>query len=173
MKKVVGASARGKVLAVTAIAFVTLSIASPANADSVRWRTIVGIIAAGNVVGGITGGGQPWTTLGGRARVDLDKGRLDFDVQGLVLAGGASVGTPDSVAQVKGTLVCGATATAAAAIVDTTPVPLGPQGDADFSGPIGPIPTTCTATNVAFLVRIFGGQNDGRWIANGAVRNTP
>ena len=173
MKNVDGLSARGKVLAVTAIAFLTLSIASPANADSVRWRTVVGILQAGNVVGGITGGGQPWTTLGGRARVDLDKSRLDFDVQGLVLAGGAAVGTPDGIAQVKGTLVCGATATTVLAILDTTPVPLSPQGDADFSGPIGPIPSTCNATNVAFLVRIAGGANDGRWIANGAVRNTP
>ena len=27
--------------------------------NSVRWRTIIGIIQAGNVVGGIAGGGQP------------------------------------------------------------------------------------------------------------------
>jgi hypothetical protein len=31
---------------------------------------------------------------------------------------------------------------------------------------VPPIPTTCTATNVAFLIRIAA----GRWIANGAVR---
>jgi hypothetical protein len=173
MKNMNRSSARGKVSAAAAIAFLTLSIASPANADSVRWRTVVGILQALNVVGGITGGGQPWTTLGGRARVDLDKSPLDFDVQGLVLAGGASVGTPDGIVQVKGTVVCGATATAALQILDTTAIPLSPQRDADFSGPIGPIPSTCNATNVAFLVRIAGGANDGRWIANGAVRNTP
>ena len=170
MKNMDRLSARGKVLAAAAIALLTLSIASPANADSVRWRTIVGILQAGNVVGGISGGGQPWTTLGGRARVDLDKSRLDFDVQGLVLAGGASIGTPAAINQVKGTLVCGATPTTAAAILDTVSVPLGPQGDADFSGPIGPIPSTCNAANVVFLVRI---ATSGAWIANGAVRNSP
>ncbi len=152
----------------TAIAFLTLSIVSPAKADTVRWRTIIGIVQAGNVVGNnINGGGQPWTTLGGRARVDLGKGQLDFDVQGFVLAGGATIGTPGPINQVKGTLVCGA-GTPTQVIFDTALVTLSPQGDADFSGPIGLIPTTCNATNVVFLVRI----NGDRWIANGAVRST-
>ena len=161
-------SARGKVLAAAAIAFLTLSIASPAKADSIRWRTIVGIIQAGNPVAGIPGGGQPWTTLGGRARVDLAKGQLDFDVQGLVLAGSASIGTPGAINMVKGALVCGA-GTPAQVIVETMPVPLSPQGDADFSGPI--TTSTCTATNVVFLVRIANAT--GNWIANGAVRTSP
>src|SRR5258708_30505915 len=101
-------SARGKVLAATAAAFLMLSIASPAMADSVRWRTIVGIVQAGNTVGNITGGGQPWTALGGRAPVDLGRSRLDFGVQGLVLAGGHTIGTPGAVNQVMGTLLCDA-----------------------------------------------------------------
>jgi hypothetical protein len=170
MKNMDRLSARGKILAAAAIAFLTLSIASPAKADTVRWRTIVGIIQAGNPVGNITGGGQPWTTLGGRARVDLTTGQLDFDVQGLVLAGGATIGNPGAINQVKGTLVCGASATSTPppVILDTPLVTLSPQGDADFSGPIGLIPTTCNATNVIFLVRI----NGDRWIANGAVRTT-
>jgi len=167
MKNMDRLSARGKILAAAAIAFLTLSIASPAKADTVRWRTIVGIIQAGNPVGNITGGGQPWTTLGGRARVDLTTGRLDFDVQGLVLAGGATIGNPGAINQVKGTLVCGA-GTPAQVILDTALVTLSPQGDADFSGPIGPVPSTCNATNVVFLVRISA----DRWIANGAVRTT-
>ena len=169
MKNMDRLSARGKVLAAAAIAFLTLSIASPAKADSIRWKTIVGIIQAGNVIAGIPGGGQPWTTLGGRARVDLAKGQLDFDVQGLVLAGSAAIGTPGAINLVKGTLVCIIPGTTTPVIVDTTPVPLSPQGDADFSGPIT-IPSSCTATNVAFLVRIAA---SGNWIANGAVRNTP
>ena len=156
----------GKVLAAAAIVFLISSIASSAQADSTRWRTVVGIVQATNVVGGIAGGGQPWTTLGGRARVDLAKGQLDFDVQGLVLAGGNSIGTPAAVTLVKGTLVC-IVAGATQVTLDTTPVPLSPQGDADFSGPIGPIPSTCTSSNVAFLVRIAA---SGAWIANGAVR---
>jgi len=159
---------RGRILAAAAIVFFTSSIASSAKADSIRWRTVVGIVQALNVVGGITGGGQPWTTLGGRARVDLAKGQLNFDVQGLVLAGGNSIGTPAAINQVKGTLVC-ITAGATPVTVDTPPVPLSPQGDADFSGSIGPIPSTCNSSNVAFLVRI---ATSGDWIANGAVRTS-
>jgi hypothetical protein len=166
MKNMDRSSARGKALASAAIAFFTLSMASAANADTVRWRTMVGIIQAGNVVGNITGGGQPWTTTGGRARVDLAKGQVDFDVQGLVLAGGATVGNPGAINQVKGTLVCNADTTPV--VLDTPLVTLSPQGDAEFSGPIGLIPTTCNATNTVFLVRIGA----GRWIANGAVRST-
>ena len=158
----------GRMSAVAALALLTLPIATSARADSVRWQTIVGIIQAGNAVGNITGGGQPWTTLGGRARVDLSKSQVDFDVQGLVLAGGATVGTAGAVTQVKGTLVCGA-GLPGQVTLDTPLVTLSPQGDAEFSGAIGPIPTTCNATNVVFLVRVAA----DRWIANGAVRNTP
>jgi hypothetical protein len=171
MKNMDRLSAQGKVLAAAAIAFLTLSIVSPAKADNIRWQTVVGIIQPANLVGNITGAGAPWTTLGGRARVDLAKGHLDFDVQGLVLAGGNSIGTPGAITMVTGTLICGAGT--ANLTFDTPPVPLSPQGDADFSGTIGPIPTTCSATNVAFLIRIAGGANAGRWIANGAVRTSP
>jgi hypothetical protein len=161
-------SVQGKVLAATAGAFLMLSITSPAKADnSVRWRTIVGIVQAGNTVGNIPGGGQPWTALGGRVRVDLAASQVSFDVQGLVLAGGNTIGTPDGITQVKGTLICDAGGTNVT--LDTVSVPLSPQGDADFSGPIGPIPTTCNPSNVAFLIRIAA----GRWIANGAVRTSP
>ena len=57
-----------------ALLFVVLSTASRAdgsgngNSNSVRWETIIGIIQAGNIVGGTTtgivGGGEPWSTLG-------------------------------------------------------------------------------------------------------------
>ena len=159
-------SALGKLLAATTGALLVLSVGTSAKADSIRWRTIVGIVQANNVVGNIGGGGQPWTALGGRARVDLSRSRLDFDVQGLVLAGGNTIGTPAAINQVMGTLICDAGGTNLT--FDTPPVPLSPQGDADFSGPIGPILSTCTASNVAFLIRIPA----GRWIANGAVRSS-
>ena len=107
MKTMDRLSAREKVLTAAAIAFLTLSIASPAKADSVRWRTIVGIVQANNVVGNIGGGGQPWTALGGRARVDLGASGVNFDVQGLVLAGGnTDRNARCRQLQVKGTLVC-------------------------------------------------------------------
>lgn len=155
---------------VAASALLATALAGPAAADggsSVRWKTIVGIEQAANVVGGIGGGGQPWTTLGGEARVDLASGNLEFEVRGLVLAGGNTIGTPDGIAQVKGTLVCDAGA-ADQAVVDTPLVTLSAQGDAEFEGNVGPIPAACTPSNTAFLVRIGA----GRWIANGAVRTS-
>ena len=102
---------------------------------------LLSALSAGNPVGNIQGGGQPWTALGGRARVDLGTSRVNFDVQGLVLAGGNTIGTPDAIVQVKGTLVCDAGVPNVT--LDTALVPLSPEGDADFSGPIGPIPSTC------------------------------
>lgn len=157
-------------ISITAGALLATALVVPAAADgggsSVRWN-IIGIIQGGNVVGNITGGGQPWSTLGGDARVDLAGGNLDFEVRGLVLAGGNSIGTPDAILQVKGTLVCNAGA-ANQAVVDTPLVTLSAQGDAEFEGNVGPIPAVCTPSNTAFLVRIGA----GRWIANGAVRTS-
>jgi len=152
---------------VTASALLASAIASPAAAESVRWRTVIGIIQAGNVVGNIGGGGQPWSTLGGHASVDLSASRVEFEVRGLVLAGGNTIGTPGAVNKVKGTLICDAGVTNVT--IDTELVPLSARGDAEFSGTVPPIPTTCTPSNVAFLVRIEA----GRWIANGAVRTGP
>jgi hypothetical protein len=157
--------ARAGRLALAAASFLLgVASVSPAAADSVRWRAVVGIVQAGNTVGNIGGGGQPWTTLGGHASVDLSASRVEFEVRGLVLAGGNSIGTPDNVVQVKGTLLCdpgGANLT-----IDTVLVPLSATGDAEFSGAVAPIPSTCTQSNTAFLIRIPA----NRWIANGAVR---
>jgi hypothetical protein len=152
---------------VTGSALLASAIASPAAADTVRWRNVIGIIQAGNVVGNINGGGQPWSTLGGHASVDLSASRVEFEVRGLVLAGGNAIGTPDAINQVKGTLVCDPGGLNVA--IDTVLVPLSARGDAEFSGAVPPIPTTCTSSNTAFLVRIAA----GRWIANGSVRSGP
>jgi hypothetical protein len=97
------------------------------------------------------GSAQPWTTLSGHASIDLTSRRVEFEVNGLVLAGGNTIGTPGAVNQVKGTLVCDAGGTNLS--FDPVLVPLSPRGDAEFSGAIGPIPTTCNSSNVAFLVR--------------------
>jgi hypothetical protein len=153
-------------VAATAGGFLTSIIASAAAADTVRWQTIIGIQQAGNIVGNITGGGQPWTTTNGRAKVDLSRGRVDFEVDGLVLAGGNTIGTPGAINQVMGTLLCdpgGANVS-----INTPLVTLSPQGDAEFSGSVPPIPTTCTSSNTVFLILI----PQGRWIANGSVRTS-
>ncbi len=133
--------------------------------DVVRWKTVIGIIQAGNVVGNIGGGGQPWSATGGEAKVNLRTGQLEFNVRGLVLAGGNTIGTPGAIVEVKGTLICNAGTTNDT--VDTPLVPLGPTGDAQFSGEVT-IPAACSPANIAFLVRIAA----NRWIANGAVRQT-
>ena len=155
---------------VAGIALVAASASWPALADrdnTVRWETVIGIMQAGNVVAGITGGGQPWSTLGGNARVNLRNGRIDFEVRGLVLAGGNTIGTPGAITQVMGTLVCDTNASAGAPVlVDTPLVTLSEDGDASFHGSVGALPAACTSEpDMAFLVRIPA----GRWIANGAV----
>jgi hypothetical protein len=138
-----------------------------------EWRQIIGIIQPGNKVGSgtgqVAGGGQPWTTAGGSADVDLATGRLQFQVQGFVLAGGNAIGTPGGVTMVKGTLVCDTTGTANgnSTLVDTPLVPLSAKGDARFRGDVGPLPFACVnEPNLAFLIRTGGGA----WIANGAIR---
>ena len=144
------------------------------HSDKVKWENIIGIIQAGNTVGTgagkVTGGGQPWHTTDGSAKVDLETGDLQFRVRGLVLAGGNSVGTPDGVTMVKGTLVCDTTGTmnGNSTLADTPLVPLSATGDAHFNGDLGPLPATCTEPNIAFLIRTAGGA----WIANGVVRKT-
>ena len=140
----------------------------------VLWEDIIGIMQAGNVVGlgtgHVTGGGQPWSTKQGSARVNLRTGMVEFLVQGLVLAGGNSIGTPDAVTQVKGTLVCDTNGSAGggnSVLVDTDLVPLSDQGDAHFVGDAGDLPLVClTEPDIAFLIRTSGGA----WIANGSVR---
>jgi len=155
-------------VAMTASALLMSAIASPATAQTVNWQTIIGIVEPGNKVGNITGAGAPWTVLNGHAGVNLSAGNLQFQVHGLVLAGGNDIGTTRAVTQVKGTLICDAGNTNVT--IDAPLVPLDSQGNANFSGNVGPIPTTCTSSNIAFLIRIPSTPTN-RWIANGSVRN--
>ncbi len=150
-----------------------IAVAMQANAENatLKWQTIIGIIQAGNVVAGIQGGGLPWSTLGGNAFVNPTVGRVHFRVDGLVLAGGNTIGTPGPITEVKGTLVCDTDGSAGGPFIfDTPAVPLDPQGDAHFDGDLGALPGACsTEPDVAFLIRIANGPAAGRWIANGAV----
>lgn len=142
----------------------------------VEWRQIVGIILPGNIVGSgtgkATGGGLPWHTSGGSAEVNLTTGAVRFDVAGLVLAAGNSIGTPDGVTSVKGTLVCDTTGvlnSGNSTQVDTPLVTLSARGDARFRGSLGTLPVACTSQpSIAFLIRTAGGA----WLASGMVRVT-
>jgi hypothetical protein len=152
------------------------SPASPSLAETeVEWKQIVGIISAGNTVGSgtgkVTGGGAPWHTSRGNAEVNLSTGDVRFNVEGLVLAGGNSIGTPDGVTSVKGTLVCDTTGVSSpnSVVLDTALVTLDAQGNARFKGNLGSLPVACTSQpNIAFLIRTGGGA----WIASGMVRVT-
>ena len=143
-----------------------------AQSTDVRWDRMIGIILAGNNVGSgagqVTGAGAAWVATGGNADVDLQTGQLRFRVAGLVLAVGNSIGTRAAITQVKGTLVCDTNGSAGGSfLVDTPLVDLSPQGDARFSGNVGPLPPACsTEPDIAFLVRIPSGV----WIAAGTVR---
>ena len=156
-----------KTLGITALAAILLAaFASPSQAQNiVVWRTIIGVAQAGNVVGGITGGGQPWSTREGEVLVQLDSGFVVFEVRGLVLAGGNTIGTPGPVNQVKGTLVCGP-GSASPIVIDTPLVPLDAQGNAEFSGSFSSSTAGCSPMDAAFLIRTAGGA----WIGNGSVR---
>src|SRR5260370_42651863 len=138
----------------------------------VRWKTIVGNITVSHkdAVGGINPATTPWSTVGGRARVNPATGHVSFDVDGLVLNGGNATGTPGGVDQVERSLICDA-GQKDQTIFTTTPVPLSAQGNADFSGTFNTIPGPCT--NPLFLIR-FGPDlpaANQRWIATGAVRS--
>jgi hypothetical protein len=138
--------------------------------ESVRWNSIVGVITApgvDNPVSGIHAGAGPWSVRSGRARVNLNTGAAFFDVDGLVLNGSNSSGTPGPVTAVVGTLVCNPGASPV--ILDTAQAALNVHGDAQFAGQISGIPSTCN--NPLFLVRIAAPAGAaGRWIATGAER---
>src|SRR5713226_6405867 len=159
-----------KMLALLAV-LCSATAAFAQNDAVVRWKTIVGNITVSNndAVGGINPGTTPWSTVGGRARVNLATGQVSFDVDGLVLNGGNATGTPGGVDQVEGSLICDA-GQKDQTIFTTLPVPLDARGNAEFSGTFD-VDAACK--NPLFLIRIgpdLPGANQ-RWIATGAVRS--
>jgi hypothetical protein len=142
------------------------SFAGDGDDAVVRWQNIVGVITApgvNNPVAGILSGLLPWTATRGKARLNLANGDVGFKVEGLVLVGSNAPGTRGDLTEVKGTLVCNP-GTGDQAVLDTATVPFSLQGDAEFIGNLGSVPTPCT--NPVFLVRLV----NNRWIATGAVR---
>ena len=164
MKKMLGAMLTLIMCASSVLAF--------DNDDSiVRWKNIAGVITApgiDNPVGGIHAGAGPWSVRSGRAQVNLATGATFFDVDGLVLNGSNSSGTPGPVTAVTGTLVCNA-GTTTVTVLDTPPASLNVHGDAHFADQIAGVPATCN--NPVFLIRISTPAGAaGRWIATGTDR---
>jgi hypothetical protein len=143
-----------------------------AGDQHIQWSDVRGIVQPGAMVGKgsgqVTGGGLPWSTTAGHVEVDLDHGNISFEVRGLVLAAGNSIGTRDGVTMVKGTLVCdtNGSLTGNSALIDTSLVALDEQGDAQFNGVAAVFPPECSEPDTAFMVR----TGSGAWIAFGAVR---
>jgi hypothetical protein len=56
--------------------------ASADPGDNLHWKSVIGILAPGNVVGSgtakATGAPGPWSAQGGSVSVDPDKGKVDF-----------------------------------------------------------------------------------------------
>jgi hypothetical protein len=167
-------SLRTLLVSTIAIGAASAALAAHAdNGDTLHWQSVIGVLQPNNVVGSgsgaVTAGGSPWSTLSGHANVDLARGEVQFEVQGLALAGGNSIGTPGPVAQVKGTLVCdtdGSASSGNSVLVDTELVNLDDQGNARFAGNVGVLPAACmNEPDIAFLIRVGA----GRWIANGTI----
>lgn len=145
----------------------SLTLGATAFAQSgtvVRWRGMQGVITApgvDNPVGQIHSGAGPWTTQDGSARVNLATGVGSFDVEGLVLNGGAASGSPGPVTSVVGTLLCNpGGAGGAETAIDTPATALSADGNADLSFKIN-VPAVCNSP--VFLVRVPA----GKWIATG------
>ena len=135
------------------------------SATVVRWRGMAGVITApgiNNPVADIASGAGPWTVQSGNARINLTTGEGSFEVDGLVLNGGASTGTRGGVATVIGTFVCNPGGTGGAeTIVDTPQANLSVAGDAELSFKVT-VPQSCSSP--LFLIRV---PPAGRWIATG------
>jgi hypothetical protein len=155
------------------LVFGLLATTAPAQAagHKVIWKRIVGIAAPDSLVGRPPGGGDcnvgvdcvagtpaPWTTTEGRAEVDLDRGKVEFSVKGLVVAADpsfANIGTTTLITLVKGTLVCNDTQPGVPELVDTDAVALNSLGNASFRGHVD-LPASCLAEpeDIVFLIRI-------------------
>ena len=123
-----------------------------ASGPKVLDAQMVGIPTAGLVLDGLTGGGVPWILDSGRAKLFAD-GRLDVEVEGLVLAANHT----NPVANGLAVVACGNVAVAQSEIV-----PFSPTGDAEVETTVS-LPSPCLAPAVFFVgVTASGAQ---RWFA--------
>jgi hypothetical protein len=162
--------ALGKAVIGGALLLIVFCVAGrAAPVTTVHWPQIIGIILAGNPVGKLTGGGEPWSTSAGRADVDLATSQVVFNVTGLVLAAGNAIGT-NPVASVFGTLVCNP-GKATEKDINTPAVPLSAEGRASFFGSFSKSTAACSPTSVAFLITVA--PKGTTWIANGTYSVSP
>jgi hypothetical protein len=118
---------------------------------------------AANPIRGVPGGGLPWQIAEGRVDLRSD-GRLDVEVEGLVLAERAPVppalqGT-NPIPQFKAIVSCQTTVNGLAAVsnVSTAPFDASPAGDAETETSVD-LPTPC------FAPIVFVASAGGAWFA--------
>jgi hypothetical protein len=110
-----------------------------------------------NDVFGVQPGGRPWVIS--RLIADVVGRRIIVDGQGLVLAGGNSVGTGGGQS-VRARLFCGGVPH------DSTLVPLAADGDFRIDSALSPAPPSPCATPVLLIV-----SGGGNWFAAGIPRS--
>jgi len=114
-----------KSLVVTALALGAPQFAHAEQSDTVRWQSVIGIIQGGNAVGTGTGTAigapGPWSAQGGHVAVDLTRGKMQFDVRGLVFAAGNAIGNTGTVAVFDGAAYFAAPGSQANMSAITTP----------------------------------------------------
>jgi hypothetical protein len=115
-----------------------------------------------NDVLGIPPGGRPWVIEGLKAQVKQD-GQLSVRGEGLVLGGGAAIGTRGGVTQVAATLFCGGNAVG----FNSGAVPLSVDGDFEISDRLHGVPNPCA--NPVLLIRNAPppAGTPGAWFAAG------
>ena len=95
-----------------------------ARADDTRFDSPIVGSSPNAPLAGVPSGGAPWVVSQGRARLESD-GSLEIEVTGLLLSGGANIGTTGGIPQVAASVVCGAVVPPQAT---TDPVTFPPSG---------------------------------------------
>jgi hypothetical protein len=142
---------------------VALSLPLAANAADVRFDGGIGAqsLRAGaqpNDVNGVPPGGRPWVIS--RLVAEVIGRRIIVEGEGLLIAGGGSVGTGGGQS-VRARLFCGGVAHDSAALV-----PLAADGDFRIDSVLSPAPPR-PCTNPVLLIINAGGN----WFAAGIPRN--
>ena len=117
---------------------------------------LVGIPAgAAALFAGVTGGGLPWVLDKGEAKL-LPDGRIQVEVEGLVLAAGAAIGM-NPFPTGRAIVSC----SNGADVVMSDPVPYSPEGDAKVDAQLA-LPSPCLGPIVFFAGQTGAGP---RWFA--------
>jgi hypothetical protein len=129
------------------------SVASTAaGGPKVLDSSLTGIPTAGLVLHGLTGGGVPWVIDEGRAKLFAD-GRLQVDVEGLVLASNGTNPIPNG----RAIVTCNSVRAASSQIV-----PFSATGDAEVTAVVE-LPDPCLAPAVFFVGVLASGAEP--WFA--------